>query len=129
MARIAARHEIQKQLTFLTFEEFLERKRQGTDLFLKPVPPSPQPDLSATIELETKDATEAIERANIPSEPAAANPRQSGIAPSVPAIEAAVTPTVEPEVQPAVIEPLMIELVSEPPPNELGGSVPEQGTA
>lgn len=39
MARIAARIEMQKQITFLTFDEFLDRKKQGTDLFLKPVGP------------------------------------------------------------------------------------------
>jgi hypothetical protein len=33
MARIAARLEIQKQLPLLTFEEFLDHKRQGTDFF------------------------------------------------------------------------------------------------
>jgi hypothetical protein len=129
MARISARHEIQKQITFLTFEEFLERRRQGIDLFLKPVVPSLMPELPATVELETKDATAVIELADSPPDPAPASQPESGIDLSALATEAAVTPTLGPEVQPSMPEPLMIELVSEPPPNELGGPVPEQGTA
>src|SRR5579864_1510836 len=42
MARIGARFEIRKKLSLPTFEEFLERKRQGTDFSAKPatVPPA-----------------------------------------------------------------------------------------
>jgi hypothetical protein len=47
VARIAARNEMQKQITFLTFEEFLERKKQGTDFFLKLVPLSPAPEIAS----------------------------------------------------------------------------------
>lgn len=39
--------------SFISFEEFLERKKQGTDFSLKPVAPSPEP---ATVEPETEDA-------------------------------------------------------------------------
>lgn len=69
MARISAKNEIRKQITFLTFEEFLDRKKQGTDFFLKPVGPSPAPepatradepdDLLAADEIREVEATKA----------------------------------------------------------------------
>jgi hypothetical protein len=51
MARDEARREIRRQLTFLTLEEFVARKRHGTDFSLKPVAPSPVSALPPTPEI------------------------------------------------------------------------------
>jgi len=123
IARAEARHEIRKQLTFLTFDEFLKRKKQGTDLFLKPVGPSPVAE-PAAVEPEAKDPVAEIDAHAAPSDPAPAADTQSAMA----------TETMAPsesEVQPAIPEPLVIELVSDPPPSELGlpDAEAEQGTA
>jgi hypothetical protein len=64
---------------------------------------------------ETKDAREAIQLADVRSDPVSEKPPQSGIELSPPSVEAAAAPTVKPEVQPVMTEPLMIELVSDPP--------------
>ncbi len=45
MAKLEARIEIRKQITFLTFEEFLDRKREGSDFSLKLVGVSADTDL------------------------------------------------------------------------------------
>ena len=45
MANIAAKNEIRKQLTLLTFEEFVDREKQGTVFSLKPVAVSASPDV------------------------------------------------------------------------------------
>jgi hypothetical protein len=124
MARMAARFEMQKQITFLTFEEFLERKKQGTDLFLKPVAPSPAPEL-ATVTQETEDTTARIDPSVAPSDPTAAAQPEAAMVPSEPAMEAATAETAEPEVSPAMPEPLMIELLSDPPQEEPGRSAAE----
>jgi hypothetical protein len=85
-AKMSARREIEKQMTFLSFEEFLERKKQGTDLFLKPVGPSPSPEL-ATVELEDEGATATIEPGNTPSDPVPAAPLEAATHPTEPATE------------------------------------------
>jgi hypothetical protein len=119
-----ARREFQKQLGLLTFEEFVNRKQQGTDLFLKPVAPSPAAELAA-VEPEIEDATTEIDPGIIRSDPAPATEPESATEPSAP--ETATGPAVEPEVSPALPEPMMIELVSNPPPNDSGGTTAEQG--
>jgi hypothetical protein len=116
MARMAARFEMQKQITFLTFEEFLERK--------KPVAPSPAPEL-ATVTQETEDTTARIDPSVAPSDPTAAAQPEAAMVPSEPAMEAATAETAEPEVSPAMPEPLMIELLSDPPQEEPGRSAAE----
>ena len=60
---MAARFEMQKEIAFLTFEQFLERKKQGTDFFLKSVGPSPVPEISTHSDVpdDTLAADEARE--------------------------------------------------------------------
>jgi len=128
MARIAARLEMQKEISFLTFDEFLERKKQGTDLFLKPVAPSPAPDLAIALP-KTELALGIIEPADAASDPTLAMPKGSARELSSPAAETATTPIVEPEAQPAMPKSMMIELVSDPPLSELGGPDAQQGIA
>jgi len=123
IARAEARHEIRKQLTFLTFDEFLERKKQGTDFFLKPVGPSPVAE-PAAVEPEAKDpvAVAEIDAHAAPSDPAPAADPQSAMA----------TETMAPsesEVQPAIPGPLVIEVVCDRPQDGLGGPDAEQGIA
>jgi Replication initiator protein A len=124
MARMSARFEMQKQIIFLTFEEFLERKKQGTDLFLKPVAPSPAPELP-TVESKIEDATAEIDPSNVPADPAPTGETESAIVAPEPAPEAATDVNAEPEVQPLTPEPLMIELVSDPPQEQPGSSPTE----
>ena len=44
-------------------------------------------------------------------------------------VQDAATAEMAPEAQPAAPDPMMIELISNPPHDELGGSVVEQGSA
>jgi len=162
IARAAARWEIRKQLTLLTFEEFLERKKQGTDFFLKPVGPSPAPEIGtaddapedqlaadearelerskpvmaapeatvdvvrqpapelATVELETETPVAEIEPHDDESASIHAVTPGSTFAKPVP--ESATEPTIVAEAQTVSPEPFMIELISNPPHEELGGS-------
>ncbi len=162
IARAAARWEIRKQLTLLTFEEFLERKKQGTDFFLKPVGPSPAPEIAtpadapedilaadearelerskpvmaapeatvdvvrqpapelATVELETETPVAEIEPHDDESASIHAVTPGSTFAKPVP--ESATEPTIVAEAQTVSPEPFMIELISNPPHEELGGS-------
>jgi Replication initiator protein A len=128
MVRIAARFEMQKQITFLTFEEFLERKKQGTDFFLKPVGLSPAPEVTPVAQ-KTEDATATIDHLAVPSDPIATAQPEAAILLPGPAMEPAIPETAEPRVPPAIPEPLMIELVSDPPPIDSGGTTTEQGMA
>jgi hypothetical protein len=167
MAKMFARFEIQKQLTFLTFQEFLEHKKQGTDLFLKSVGPSPAPEISDSTdapedilaadearELEHSKPVMAAEDAAAESVrqpesevPADESEAEAPVAKSEPhdvgststravtpestfaepAPELAMEPTIVPEAQAVQPEPLMIELISNPPHDELGGSSAGQG--
>jgi hypothetical protein len=89
MAKLEARFEIRKQIPLLTFEEFLDRTKQGTDFSLKLVAVSPptespavlsQPEIgspaSAEMPVERELAIEkpvqpaAGERKDVPQEPA-----------------------------------------------------------
>jgi len=127
-AKMSARREIEKQMTFLSFEEFLERKKQGTDLFLKPVGPSPSPEL-ATVELEDEGATATIEPGNTPSDPVPAAPLEAATHPTEPATETATEAAAQSEIQPAMPEPIMIELVSDPPQEQPNSSPAAPGLA
>jgi hypothetical protein len=83
----------------------------------------------ATGNLETENAAATIEPSNTPSDPPSAPQPEPAMHSTEPATETATPATTEPEVQPAMPEPLMIELVSNPPPDELGGTVAEHGSA
>lgn len=158
MARMSARFEMQKQLTFLTLEEFLQRKKQGTDLFLKSVGPSPAAE-SAAVEPNAQHGAVEIEIKNIPSVGLAPDTQVARVTESLFSQEEAIAPVDPPEdllaadeireadiqkpaaeeagqtapvqstPEPALPEPIMIELVSDPPPGELGGASAEQGIA
>ena len=169
MAARRAKWDIREQVPLLTFGEFLEHKKQGTDFFLKPVGPSPDPELiteSAALEdllaaEERRDAenskpvtaaeeataasvrqpaqesatvdpeTEAPMAETDPADDESASPH--AVAPASmfaePVPESATEPTIVAEVQAVQPEPLMIELVSNPPHEELGGSPAGQGIA
>jgi Replication initiator protein A len=115
MAKMAVRMEMQKQITFLTFEEFLERKKQGTDFFLKSVGPSPAPEPAAA-DPETLEE-KAIDAA-VPPDSSLTNPLPSAAEPERPRTEMVTGPGVDTELGGSVPEPLMIEFVSDPPPND-----------
>jgi hypothetical protein len=157
-ARMAARYEMQKQITFLTFDEFLERKKQGTDLFLKSVAPSPAAE-SAVVEPNTQNGAAEVESENAPSDTATPDlqhetameplfPQEEPIAEVAapddllaadeireaniqkPIVEEALQQTpVQAAPEPALPEPMLIELISDPPPNEFGSPDAEQGIA
>jgi hypothetical protein len=100
MTVISAKNEIRKKMTFLTFEEFLDRRKQGTDFSLKPVAVSP----AAAGEPEVREL------------------RPMPIA--EPVVEATSNRALLLLPEPVMPEPpVMIELASEPlpPPNELDG--------
>jgi len=113
-AKMSARREIEKQLSFLSFEEFLERKKQGIGFSLKPVAPSPALG-SATVNLEGESATATIETGNIPADSAAAGQPEL-------ATETATEAAAQPEIPPAMPDPMMIEPVSNPPQEQPGGN-------
>jgi hypothetical protein len=83
---------MQKQITFLTFEEFLERKRQGTDFFLKLVGPSPAPAATNEPAAEATSSVE-VDATALPDDLLAAEERREAemskriIAPEEPVIE------------------------------------------
>jgi hypothetical protein len=75
MARLEARYEIRKQISFLTLEEFVERRRHGHDFSLKPVGPSPESGTPAAVVPEDLLAAEELRdaennRRNIAEQPA-----------------------------------------------------------
>jgi hypothetical protein len=98
-----ARRQIRKQITILTFEEFLDRKRQGIDFSLKPVAVAPAVEVAPALP-ETQDVSTPEPVAETSSDP--------------------VPPTGEAE--PEIPQPMMIHLVAEPlpPPKELDGNTP-----
>jgi hypothetical protein len=101
MAILSAKNEIGKQIPLLTFEEFLDRRKQGSDFSLKPVAVSP-PVETAPATPDVRDDARGESVGDLPLDPT--------------------PPATEPE--PAMPEPLMIDLASEPipPPNEIDGS-------
>ena len=146
-----ARRELQKQIGLPTLEEFVSRKQQGTDFFLKPVGPSPAaesaavepnarsgaaenkvekvPSDTATPDTQDDPKEEAIVEVTEPEDLLAADEiREANI--EKPRIEEAQQKApVESPPEPTLPEPMMIELVSDPPPNEFGGTTAEQGMA
>ena len=113
MARLAARFEILKQLPLLTFQEFVDRKQQGTDFSLKPVG-LPTDAETVPVAPPPQDAAPSDEPANIPPDLPAITPGEGEVIQPVPKA-ATEPPTSEP----------VIELVSQPPREELGGD-PEE---
>jgi hypothetical protein len=124
MAKMSARMEMQKQITFLTFEEFLEHKKGGIGFFLKPVEPSPFPEPT---EPDPETLEEQAIDAAVPPDSALATPVVSVAEPETPQTEMVIPPNVDAEVTDAAPEPLMIELVVDSPPNDLNGTAAEQG--
>jgi len=98
MVVLSAKHEMAKHIPVLTFEEFLERRKQGTDFSLKPVSVSPaaaaEPDV---LELQPMVIAKPV---------VASSPNQALLL--IP--------------EPVIPAPMMIEFAAEwvPPPNEIG---------
>jgi hypothetical protein len=117
MARMAARLEMQKQITFLTFEEYLERKKQAPDFFLKSVGPSP--------------ATGPTIEPGVPEDLLAAEERRDSEIKKTEKAEIETEPRneIQPLAEPAIQGPMMIELVSDPPEVEFGGDIRDQQAA
>jgi hypothetical protein len=117
IAQNEAKREIRKQVPLLTFEEFVDRKQQGIDLFLKPVglPPDDEPEMASEA-APPQDAAVTEEPASVlPDPPAMAEERGE-----------ATQPAQEAATEPAMSEPA-IELVSEPRQLEQGGIAAEEG--
>jgi hypothetical protein len=116
MAARRAKWDIREQTPLLTFEEFVERKKQGTDFFLKPVGPSPavEPTTEPGV---PEDLLEAEERRE------AEMNKAETLAPG-----SSTEPATQPSTEAVAEEPMMIELVSDPPPTDLGGTQAEQGS-
>jgi hypothetical protein len=117
MATRRAKWDIREQTPLLTFEEFVERKKQRPDFFLKLVGPSPAAD---TTEPGTQEDLLL----------AAEERREAEMNPTVEmaSAEAGIEPAAQPSTEPVTQEPMMIELISEQPPSDLGGTAAEQGT-
>jgi hypothetical protein len=116
IAASEARREIRKQVALLTFEEFLERRKQGTDSALQPIDPVPTLALTNAAP-ETEDGSVTIEPHNISFDPVGATQPEAAVEPTT---DAAIPETAEPEVRPAMPEPTVIELASDPPQDFLG---------
>lgn len=130
MAVISARHEISKVVSFLTFEEFLDRKQHNPDFFLKPV----------AVSLDAEPATVAADSAaqeTVMTDDVAVSPDGTpteeevvDISPIPPLTAEEKGATIQREPQspagPAIPKPV-IEFVSGPPPQEPGGNATEMG--
>jgi hypothetical protein len=81
----------------------------------------------AAVDAEMKTPGVDFERDYAASEPIATPPESAATLPDS-ALEPTKTPTIVPEEQTKLPEPLVIELVSNPPRDELGGTVAEEGT-
>lgn len=103
MAIMSAKYELAKHIPVLTFEEFLERRKQGTDFSLKPVAVSP----AAAAEPEVRELQPTTITAPVVELP---SNRALLILP-----------------EPVMPEPMMIDLASDPvpPPNEVEGNPAE----
>lgn len=115
IAEHEAKRAIRKQVTLLTFEEFVERKKQNIDFFSKPVAVLATADVELTA-LPPQEAAVPDEPVRIPLDP----PETPGERGEVP------DPTPDPATQPATSEPA-IELVSEPRQVEPGASAADIG--
>jgi hypothetical protein len=83
---------------------------------------TPQP---AAVDTETNIPVADVERAKAASEPIATAP-ESAAALTDSALEATQPPTIVPEEQTTLAEPLVIELVSDPPGEEFGDGAAEE---
>jgi hypothetical protein len=146
MANIAAKNEIRKQLTFPTFEEFVDRKRQGTAFSLKPVavsasfnlPVEPAhealagegPTVSAvemdtSIETGPESATRGAEPDSAPAAESTTEEEATMASTNEPATsEERVHVSQAPAEEPPPSSGLVILLATEPPPPEQPGSDP-----
>jgi hypothetical protein len=119
-AKWAAQSTIQRKLALLSFEEFLERKKQGSGFSMKPVAVSPAPDPTPIAHAAPEPSPASGEApASAFSESEKANEEPKGNRRECPVIdrESAIEPRTNPATEPAMPESLMIELASEPPPN------------
>jgi len=155
MARMEARLKMQKEVTFLTFEEFLERKKLGIDLFFKPVGPSlaAEPaaaaptaeNRTAEVDVAAPDNTipnaqqevaidplstqqEALAQVTTPPEDLLAADEIREVMQKPPVEETPPQTPVQWTPEHALPGPMIIELVSDPPPTEFGGASAEQGS-
>lgn len=120
MSTQAARRDVQKQMNFLTFEEFINLKQQGTGFFLKPVGLSPTPEL-ANVKLKGESVGATVEPPNTLPDSSLTSEPDAATHPAESAMETATAAATEPEMQPAMPEPVMIELVSDPPKAQSDG--------
>ena len=114
-----AKREIRKQVPLPTFEEFLDRKRQGTDFSLKPVGGFPAPESETTTPLVAEEAvpTEPVVPASTETGSTQVNGgNPSGESGAAGQMGPVMSPADIPALEPLVVEPIMIELVSEVPP-------------
>ncbi len=107
VARIQARNEIRQHLTVLTFEEFVERKKRGSELPMNQASPSSVVEPEAAVPDDLLVADERREAQRDATDPVSEVPPRA--AAEVPASE------------PSQLEPLIIELVADPPEEEIGG--------
>jgi hypothetical protein len=120
-----AKRAIRKQLPLPTFGEFVQAKQQGTDFSLKPVAPS--------LAIATAPEAPPPEQAAISGEAAAVivppvdTPEL--VAHTEPAIELTPGPTDIPSEDMPTDSPMVIELVSDSPPDEPAGGAPEAQAA
>jgi hypothetical protein len=129
IAQNEAKREIRKQVSLLTFEEFVDRKQHDPDFFLKLVAVSPgaEPETVST-DLPT-DMPVMTDDVVVPQETAITDePLIMPLDPPVMAEERAeaIQPAPEAATQAEISEPA-VELVSEPPREEPGGNAAEQG--
>jgi hypothetical protein len=103
-----AKRQIRKQMTLLTFEEFLERRKQGADFSMEPVAVSPVANVAPT-SAEAHDVSMPEPAGELSPDP--------------------MPPVAEPE--PETPQPMMIHLATEPlpPPNDLDGTTPPANLA
>lgn len=136
-AKIMARQEIHKRLTFLTFEEFLDRRRQGTDFSLKLVGPSLAPEPVADLaeptdplpaaeqrDAETSEAAGVVDKSQGESLEPLALPEDAGIdePPTAPATDELPKGEIRDGAMPSQLTTEMtkpvVELVSDSPQEE-----------
>ena len=106
VARIQARDEIRQHLTVLTFEEFMERKKQGRELPVNHIVPSSATEQESVL---PEDLLAAEERREAQNEVISGVSHESAVQPS---------DEVQQPSEPVVPAPMMIELISDPPVEE-----------
>jgi len=143
MARIEARQEVRKQVSLLTFEEFLAQRREETHSSPKPREPLENVELPAA---PVDDLLTADERRQVELEKGADVTQVPDLVPESqrpveidPAIVRRDNPEAESEVKsvteselnpptaPALSEPMIVEIVSEPHHEAIGGTAAADG--